>query len=81
MSEEVKSKAATYLVVFEDPERAKIFAIRLALNLRDIAIYRDNLAVYVIDGADPEQGDRIRRLVRGSSGTLMAVGREATKPR
>lgn len=62
-----------YLFAFEDPAHAKRFVERLVLNLKHLAIFRDDVHVSVFDGSDEGQRERILQLARASSAALKAA--------
>jgi hypothetical protein len=59
----------TLFFVFEREEHAKRFVIRLVLELHDLAIYRDGVEVFVVDGGLRSQHAEIYRLA-GTSATF-----------
>lgn len=60
------------LYVFDDVVNARIFVQRLALMFWHIAIFIDEEAVIVIDGADESRAAAIRQLAR-TSGSIPAA--------
>jgi hypothetical protein len=63
----------SYLFVFDTPARARNFVHRLALELRDVAIYVSHEHVHVIDGAPLNQRERILQLSRSSNAKQAVV--------
>jgi hypothetical protein len=57
----------TYHFAFTTVQAARGFVFRLTRELMDIAIYRDESEVHVIDGGDEDQRERIYQLARASS--------------
>lgn len=56
--------------IFEDVQKAKRFVERLAHYLKDVAIYRDELEVYVIDDGPKSQHELIYRFAKASSASF-----------
>jgi hypothetical protein len=56
-----------FLFSFEDEAHARIFVERVAHYLDDLAIFRDESDVIVIDGSDYGQREEIFRLAKGSN--------------
>jgi hypothetical protein len=63
----VVSKESTYLVSFVDAGRAKVFVLRLHINLSDIATLRDGVDVIVLDASERGHRERIMQLARESN--------------
>lgn len=66
--------ARTYIFVFDSAAEAKVFVERLLYYGRDLATYRDESTVTVIDGCADDQRELIFRLGR-STGARRAVWR------
>lgn len=62
-----------YIFAFDNAARAKIFVERLVLNLKHLAIFRDDIHVSVFDGSDEGQRERIMQLAKMSSATQAAT--------
>jgi hypothetical protein len=67
-------KPPTYMFVFEDEAAAKLFVSRLAHYLKNVAIFRSDKEVQVIDGSDQGQREEILRLARNSSAGRIMIG-------
>jgi len=62
-----------YLFVFEDEGAALRFVERLVIHLQHLAIYRDGIQVYVLDGGDSDRRREIVRLARESAAQMLKV--------
>ena len=60
-----------YLVAFDTPGAALRFVQRLHMHVQDVATFRDDVHVLVMDGSINGQRERIMQMARESSASMV----------